>query len=29
MKNSLNEYDGGGLDLKQMNPVPITTYMFV
>lgn len=27
MKNSLNECDGGGIDWKQMNPVPTTTYM--
>lgn len=26
MKNSLNECDGGGIGLKQMNPVPTTTY---
>lgn len=24
MKNSLNECDGGGIDLKQLNPVPTT-----
>lgn len=27
MKNSLNECDGKGIDLKQKNPVPTTTYM--